>query len=53
LAKEIARLRQEARARILGKLNPAQKEKAEKMLGDAFQFSEAGSKVPIPKKVVK
>lgn len=39
LAKEIARLRSEARDRLLSRLNPSQKSRVENMIGDAFQFS--------------
>ncbi|MFK7768063.1 MAG: hypothetical protein AB8B55_12640 [Mariniblastus sp.] len=38
LAKEIAKLQEKARDRILSKLNPTQKKQAKEMIGDAFEF---------------
>jgi hypothetical protein len=39
LAREIAKLQEKARGRLLSKLEPEQKSKAEEMIGDAFEFS--------------
>ena len=44
LAKEIAKLQEKARDRLLSKLNPSQKKQAEEMIGDAFVFKNEGNK---------
>lgn len=41
LAKEMAKLQEKARDRILSKLNPTQKKQAKDMIGDAFEFKNA------------
>ena len=40
LKKEIAKLREKARDRLLSTLNPDQKKQVESMIGDTFEFSE-------------
>lgn len=51
LQKEIQRLRIEARKRLLDKLKPEQKQKAEELFGDSFEFDEIGKQKPAKKKV--
>ena len=40
LEKQIAELREKARKRLLSKLKPSQREKAEELLGDTFEFKD-------------
>jgi phage-related protein len=44
LQKEIAKLQEKARGRLLSKLNPSQKKEVENMIGDAFEFSQSAKK---------
>lgn len=44
LAKEIAKLQEKARDRLLSKLNPNQKKQAKDMIGEAFVFETADPK---------
>lgn len=39
LQRQIAKLREQARSRLLGKLKPDQRQRAEKLLGDEFDFN--------------
>ncbi len=47
LQKEIAKLREQARSRLLSNLSPTQKKKAEELIGDMFVFSEPDKKKSI------
>ena len=46
LAKEIAKLQEKARDRLLDKLDPEQKKQAKEMIGEAFDFPNKATKQP-------
>jgi len=53
LAKEIAKLQEIARDRLLSKLDPTQKKQAKEMIGDAFVFKNEANKKPGRRKKAK
>ena len=53
LAKEIAKLQEKARNRLLSKLNPTQEKQAKDMIGDVFIFKNEAKKKPVRGKKTK